>query len=126
MTAPAEKFERSTDLVGFVLIISPIVTVATPMDLEALHTGKPHCFIGVQFFNDALGVTPATPTAGTVVVTIRTINTTPNFEAPPSPTIDATAPKTVTWAANTLSALTTPSGIVGATHYRSVVTCNET
>ena len=105
---------------------SAVFAVGSLVTLDGLDSSKAHCFAGVQFFNDAAGLVPATPTAGTLLVEIRTVNTTPIFEAIPANTISANAPTTISWAANTQAVRATPTGIVGATHYKLVVTCNET
>lgn len=104
---------------------SDITPVGDTITLDNLNPVRPHCFAGLQFFADASGETPATPGAGTVQVNVRTINTTPNFEPTPVGTINAAAPETLSWAANTISVRATPTGITTATHYRLVVTCNE-
>lgn len=107
-------------------IQSDVAAIGETITLDGLDVTLPHCFAGVQFFADANGNSPATPGAGTVTIAVRTVNTNPVFEAPPSPTIDATAPTTISWAGNTQAVRATPSGITTATHYRLVVTCNET
>jgi len=109
----------------FELVESDAVTVATTIDLIGLRADFPHCFVGVQFFADAAGATPATPGAGTAVVTLETINSEGIFEAPPSNTIDATAPHTVNWDANTSKVKVVPSGITTATHWKAVWTANR-
>ena len=108
------------------LIYSDIATVSTTISLRNLSVDKPHCFLGVQFFADAEGTTPATPGAGTVTVLTQTINADPLFEAPIDNVIDATDPITVDWAGNSLGVQATPAGITVATHYRIVVSCNKT
>ena len=110
----------------FTLIESDITAVANPIDLGRIDSNQPHCFVGVQFFADALGTTPATPGAGTVTITVRAINTSPLFEVIPDNVIDATDPDTKSWAANTDRVLATPSGITVAAFYRLMVTCNGT
>ena len=110
----------------FTLIQSGIVAVASTIDLDGIDASKPHCFAGLQFFADAQGSAPAIPGAGTVSIDILTLNTTPVFEDPPGNIINATALGTISWAANTLNVRATPTGITVATHYRLVVTCNET
>ncbi|AAT69547.1 gp71 [Alphaproteobacteria phage PhiJL001] len=104
---------------------SAIVAVTETLTIDGISPVKPHCFLGVEFFADAAGATPATPSAGTLAVDVRTFNNPQHYEAVPSNSIDATAPTTVSWAANTTSARVTPSGIVGAAYYRATVSCNE-
>lgn len=110
----------------FSLAISDISPVGNVIDLPGIDASKPHCFLGVQFFADASGSAPAVPTVGSVVIEVKTINTTPLFEPVPGGTINASAPTTISWAANTIRVRATPSGVDVATHYRLVVTCNET
>ncbi|MEE9367032.1 MAG: hypothetical protein V3W44_10120 [Dehalococcoidales bacterium] len=110
----------------FTLIKSDIVTVGTTIDLDQIDTTKPHCFAGLQFFADSEGAVEATPGAGTVVITVQLINAVPVFEAITNGIIDVTNYGTVSWAGNTVRVLATPSGLTVATHYRLIVTCNET
>lgn len=126
MAAPADIETRRAGHSGYVVLTSAIVTVATAITLDEIEPGKPHCFIGAQFFSDSGGAAPATPGAGTVVITIKTVNTDPVFETIPTASIDATTPTSLSWAANTLAVKATPSGITTATHWRIVVTVNET
>lgn len=103
--------------------VTPIGDAVTISDIEVF---KPHCFAGVQFFSDAAGTTPAVAGAGTVVIKIQTVNTVPAFESIPDGVITAAAPTTLSWAANTLKVKAIPAGLTVATHYKLVVTCNET
>lgn len=126
MAAPAEIEKRRAGHSGYVVLTSAIVTVATTITLDEIEPGKPHCFAGAQFFANAGGTTPATPGAGTIDVTIKTVNTDPVFETIPASVITAAVPTTVSWAANALAVKAVPSGVTTATHWRIVVTCNET
>ena len=122
MAAPENVQENRT----FTLIESPIVPIDTVIDLESIDAVKPHIFAGIQFFADAQGSAQAIPDAGSVMLTIETVNSSPTLEAPLNNFIDATNIKTADWAANTRRVVATPIGITVATHYRLVVTCNET
>lgn len=104
---------------------SDVEAVADTIILDGLTEEMPHCFIGVQFFSDAGGTTPATPGAGTVAVTVETLNNEPVFEAVPDSPIDATAPTTLSWAANTKRVRLVPTGITTATHWKAVWTGNR-
>ena len=110
----------------FTLIESAIVIVATEIDLDQIDAVKTHCFVGVQFFADAQGEVSATPGAGTVTITVQTVNGLPVSEAIPNNVMNAAAPVTLDFAANTVRVNAVPSGVTVATHYRIVVTCNET
>ena len=107
-------------------IVSGISAVGDIINLGNIDVSKPHCFVGAQFFADGEGILQAIPDAGTVTIAVETLNTTPVVEDIPDGIIDATAPCTRSWAANTRRVIATPSGITVATHYRIVVTCNET
>lgn len=109
---------------SFELRESSIVAVAATINLP-IKDDFAHNFVGVQFFADAAGLTPVTPGAGTVTITVETINNLSVFEAPPDNVIDATAPVTVTWDANTRQVKAVPTGITTATHYKLVWTGNR-
>lgn len=104
---------------------SPITVIGSAITISGIDMNKPHCFAGVQFFSDSGGTTPATPTAGTMEIEIKTINTN-LFEPAPGGTILGSEPLTVSWAANTKEVRATPANVDVATHYKLVVTCNET
>ncbi len=104
---------------------SAVFAVGSIITLDELDITKPHCFAGVQFFSDAEGITPAIPSAGTVLIEIQTVNSTPIFENVIDNVITASATTTVNWGANTQSLRATPTGITGATHYKLVLTFNE-
>lgn len=104
---------------------SAVVAVDITIILGDLDTVRPHCFAGVQFFSDPEGLVPVVPSTGSLLLEVQTVNSTPVFEAVPSNIIDASAPSTLSWAANTKAVRITPSGVVGAVYYKLVVTCNE-
>ena len=116
---------RKIEHPNFTLLESDIVPVGDTITISAPDATQPHCFAGVRFFSDDTG-TPVVPSAGTVAITIETINTEPVFEAIPANVINADAPLTISWAANTKRVRATPAGIVGATHYKLTVTANQT
>ncbi len=106
------------------IVRSNIEIVANTIQLEAVSPTIPHTFISVQFFADAAGAAPATPGAGTVTVTVRTINS-QVFEAIPDNVIDATAILTISVNANVEEILLVPAGLTVATHWRAVVSQNR-
>lgn len=106
-------------------IQSDIEVVADTITITGLTSEMAHNFLGVQFFADSAGAAPATPGAGTIAVSVETENTTPVFEDPPDPAIDATAPDTLTWSGNTKSVKLIPTGITTATHWRALWTGNR-
>lgn len=122
MTAKALNVENR----DLATVFSVIVPVADTIDLADLDASHPHCFAGVEFFADANGDAPATPGAGTVTITVGTVNNGPLFEAALDNVIDATAPTTVTWDGSTKSVRAVPAGITTATHYRLIVTQHKT
>ena len=111
---------------GLRKISSDIEAVADTIIINGLDSETPHCFVGVQFFDDALGVTPATPGAGSAVVTVETVNNEGLFESVPSNTIDATAPVTVSYDANSLRVQLVPAGVTVANFWRAIWTGNKT
>ena len=117
---------RKLEQPEFTFLESDIVPVGDQIISDAPDATQPHCFAGVQFFDDAAGKVPAVPSSGTVTIAIETVNTQPIFEAVPANIIDVAAPLTVSWAANTKRVRATPDSIAGATHYRLVVTANKT
>ena len=109
-------------------VVSATVVVADTIDLvlQGDVGSCTHVFMGVQQFD---GPDPESDTlivagAGTYAVTIKTQNT-ELFEAPPTASIDATAPVTISVAANLSAIKFVPTGITTATHYRVVVTANR-
>ena len=92
------------------------------IDVDA---GYAHVFIGVRMF-DSVGTQISVATAGTFTVDVKTL-TTELFEAPPTPTIDATAPLTISVAGNVRQVRVVPTGVVGndVTTWRVVVICNK-
>lgn len=111
---------------NYIIHTSEIVAVTAEIIVEELDTSKTECYCGLQFFSDAAGTSPVTPSAGTAVVSVRTVNTHPEYEAlAGGGSIDATAPTTQSWDGNTRTVRVVPSGISGANYYRAVVTCNE-
>lgn len=125
MTAPAKKLINEK----FTQIESEVVPVGDTITLESIDANRTHCFCGIQFFSDAAGEIPVTPTAGFILIKIQTLNTYPVWEIIPDNVIDADKPVTVGWDANTRTVKATPDDvatIVGATHYKLVVTCNGT
>ena len=110
----------------FTLIESDIVTIGSVINLGNIDTSKAHCFVGAKFFANADGDVQAIPDAGTITIEVETLNTSPVLEEIPDAIINAAAPCTRSWAANTRRVVATPDGITVASHYRIVVTCNET
>ena len=109
----------------FELHESDVTAIATPVTLAGLPTDLPHCFVGVQFFDDAGGTSVVVPGAGTAAIEIVTINNTPVLEAINGSPMDATAAVTLNWDGNTLSVKVTLAAITVATHYKVVVTANK-
>lgn len=103
---------------------SDVVAVGETIELDGLDMGRPHCFVGAQFFSDAAGTTPAVPTAGTVTISVKTFNT-QVYEPVADPVITASAPTTRSWSGNSIAVKAVPADIDVATHYKIVATCNE-
>ena len=123
MTGGARRGTNKT----FSLFVSDIVPVTETISLDGIDCSKPHCFAGVQFFASDDDTIPAIPTSGTVTIQIETLNTSPILESIPDNVIDIPLGlDTKSWAANTSRVVATPASIVGASHYRLAVSCNET
>ncbi len=108
-------------------ILSDIEVVADTIIIIDITEEAFHNFVGVQFFADAEGETPATPGAGTLATTIETVNNAGVFEPLPGSddgAIDCTAPEVVVWDANTKRVQLAPTGITTATHWRAIWTGN--
>lgn len=107
------------------------VAVSEPADPSAdtvemvIDPSLTHCFLGIQMF-DSAGAPIAAATAGTFAIDVKTINT-QQFEAPSSPSIDATAPDTISFAGNIVAVRVVPTAVAGndITTWRVVVTCNR-
>lgn len=92
------------------------------MDVDGDFQSLPHCFLGVQMFD--AGGNPITDSAGTFTVTIETVNT-KQPEAPAVSVIDATAPVTISWAANTSKITVVPASLSSTVTYKVVATANR-
>lgn len=106
----------------FISVVSEKTAVANTIELSDLDPSMPHCFLGIQMFDASDD--PIVGGAGTFAITIKTTNT-QQYEAPPTASIDATAPTTIDWAANTAGVKCIPSGITTAVTYRLVMTFNQ-
>lgn len=102
--------------------VSDAATASDTVTLSGLQEELPHCFLGVQMFN-ANG-TLVLASAGSFAVTVKTLNT-EQFEDPPDPTIDATAPTTVSWDGNTVGVSVTPTGVADVVTWKVVATFNQ-
>ena len=103
---------------------SDVELVADTIILEGVQADAVHNFIGVLFFSDAAGTTPVVPGAGTVDITVETVNNAGTFEAIPDTPLTAATPETLSWNGNTKSVKAIPAGITTATHYKVVWTGN--
>lgn len=106
----------------FQKIVSGAAGLTDSVELTDLEGGLTHCFLGVKMF-DVSG-DPVVATAGTFTVSVRTINT-GQWEAPPDPTIDATAPDTIGFAGNVDGVKVTVAALATVTTWRVVLTCNR-
>ena len=82
----------------------------------------PHVFLGVQMFDS--GGALIVDSAGTFTVTIQTLNTKQD-ESPTVAVIDATAPVTISWAANTYKIVVVPASLSATVTYRVIATANR-
>ena len=104
--------------------ISDDAAPADIVELADLPSFLPHVFLSIRFFDS--GGLPVTPSGGTFAIEVQTQGNQPNWEDPPEPTIDATAPTTVDWASNTYGVRVTPTSLTGVDHWSVVVFLNKT
>lgn len=97
-------------------------TVTVEVELSGDFSALTHVFLGVQMFD--VGGDLIVDSAGSFAVTLQTINT-KYYEAPPTATIDATAPATVSWAANTFKIKVVPSSLSDTVTWKIVATANR-
>lgn len=116
-----EEKHRGDDQ-GFVHIESSPALPADSVELSDLPPFIPHGFIGVQMF-DADGDLVVAG-AGTFTITVKTLNT-KQFEAIPDSPINATAPETLSWAANVTDIRVVAAGLTGVVTWKVVVTLNR-
>ena len=110
----------------FALYQSPITAIANPVEL-VVAADLPHCFAGVEFFQDAAGATPATPTAGTVAIDVNpAVLADGVYEAAPDSPLTADTPGAVGFDCNARKVKATPTGVSGGSvsHYRLNVSQN--
>ena len=100
----------------------PADPAADTVEMFGLSGALTHCFIGVQMFDGGGALIVAS--AGSYAVAVRTLNTR-QFETPPSSSIDATAPATLSVAGNIEAVRVTPTGVTGVVTMRVFVTCNR-
>lgn len=116
---------ESTRLKHAIFHKSAVVPVGTAITIgesggATIGYEAPFCFAGVEFFSDDTGTEAAyaTPSAGTVAFAVTT-HVNPQFtDAIPTPSINASAPESVSWEAPTKTVVATASGVTGATHWR--------
>jgi hypothetical protein len=97
-------------------------TITLDLSNEGDFSALTHVFLGVQMF-DVSG-DPIVDSAGTFAITIQTLNT-KQYEAPPTASIDATAPTTISWAANTFKIKVVPSSLSTTVTWKVVATANR-
>lgn len=112
------QFTRTVESDEVVLGATVVMTLTNDGDFSALT----HVFLGVQMF-DVDGV-QIVDSAGTFEVTIETVNT-KRPESPSVSTIDATAPVTISWAANTYKITVVPDSLSDTVTYKVVATANR-
>ncbi len=102
-------------------VSSSIVLGDTLILQNPISQGMSHIFIGVQMFNSSGAL--ILDSAGTFTVTVKTVNT-EQFEAVVDGVIDATAPTTVSVAANISEVRVVPSALSDTVTYKVIVTGN--
>jgi hypothetical protein len=108
-------------------VVSPVTPIADPLAIP-VNARLPHCFVGVEFFDNAAATTRVEPTAGTVAVQVETVNS-PGLLEPAlgSPVALSSGRATLNFAANAARVVVTPTSVSGngASHYRAVLTANK-
>ncbi len=118
-----------------ILYVSGVQTVASGDDIILTEgvtagfviSGFTHIFLGVRFFDAADGAI-VTPGAGTMTISVQTINTLALeavWESPTTNTIAAATPTTIDWAANTHAVKVAQASVTTATHWRVAITANR-
>lgn len=106
-----------------ILFRSVLVPVGDTIVMGAsgeLDQGKPVCSLGVEFFSDAEGTTPAVATAGSIAIEVRTIVNPQHPDAlDAGNTIDCTAPDTKHFFGAPDKVTLTPSGVAGPLFWRA-------
>lgn len=102
--------------------ISSAIVLGDTLVLQApISEGMSHVFIGVQMFD--VGGALIVDSAGTFTVTVKTANT-QQWEAVTDGVIDATAPTTVSVAANIAEIRVVPAALSSTVTYKVIVTGN--
>jgi len=112
------QFIRTVESAEVVLGATVVLDLSTDGDFQALT----HVFLGVQMFD--VGGDQIVDSAGDFTVTIETVNT-KQAESPTVSVIDATAPVTISWAANTLKITVVPDSLSDTVTYKVVATANR-
>jgi hypothetical protein len=113
----AGSAERTT------LIESGLAEAGDTVDISGFGPDIAHCYVSVQMF-DAAG-DQIVDSAGTFAIEIATWNN-GVLEDPPVASIDATAPVTIGWEANTTRVVVTPSSLSDTDTWRVRVSLNRT
>lgn len=103
---------------------SDIVPSTDSVAILGVDCGQPHCFCGLQLFEDSGGLLRAFPIAGSVRIQVQTLSFGPVLEDPPNNIIDMANLRTIDWAANTLEVHATPQGVSNAPFYRVLLVTN--
>ena len=110
-------------------LVSPLILVADTFEVSDLtqEIYLTHCFLGVQFLKTD-GTTVSDPTAGTLAVKAKTMNSPGVWEDPATSSIDATAPVTIDFSGNIVGVQLIPNAISGDSviYYRVILTRNAT
>jgi len=102
-----------------------IVAVTDGVQLEIeLDPSYRHSFAGVEFYSDAEGTTPVTPSGGTVTFELKTPLQPNAFQSFTLNAISAASADQVNWGTNALAVRATLSSVVGAAYARLRATMN--
>lgn len=100
--------------------------VTIEIELDGDFRALTHVFLGVKMYDNADpdAGTQIVDSTGSFAVTVQTENT-GKYEAPPTATIDATAPTTIDWAGNTAKIKVVPTGLTDTVSWIVVATANR-
>lgn len=105
----------------FAIYESAVTVVADPVTIAGIRADLSNNFIGIKYFADAGGATPATPGAGTVQLsTISVSSLSVNLGSAVAATGNVVTPAV----GNLVSVTATPAAITTATHYKITISQN--
>lgn len=93
--------------------------VTVEITLDGNFAAMSHVFLGVQMFDVSEDL--ILDSTGSFAVTVQTVET-KSYEAPPTASIDATAPATISWSGGTFKIKVEPTGLTDTVTWKVVAT----